>query len=147
MRHDTLSTCSKFLITRERAKPRFRAKIGDFRANRAVSRQDGWRGSRMKERRSFSCGCAKIHELPTSVFLLSFCLSSLCLSCLSCLSLSRPLPLESRVIASSVVSRRVSPRREESRVIASSVVSRRLSSRCASSRSPCASSELLDVSR
>ena len=76
----------------------------------------------MKERRSFSCGCAKIHELPTSVFLLSFCLSSLCLSCLSCLSLSRPLPLESRVIASSVVSRRVSPRREESRVIASSVV-------------------------
>ena len=101
----------------------------------------------MKERRSFSCGCAKIHELPISVFLLSFCLSSLCLSCLSFLSLSRPLPLESRVIASSVVSRRVSPRREESRVIASSVVSRRLSSRCASSRSPCASSELLDVSR
>ena len=87
----------------------------------------------MKERRSFSCGCAKIHELPISVFLLSFCLSSLCLSCLSFLSLSRPLPLESRVIASSVVSRRVSPRREESRVIASSVVSRRLSSRCASS--------------
>ena len=75
----------------------------------------------MKERRSFSCGCAKIHELPISVFLLSFCLSSLCLSCLSFLSLSRPLPLESRVIASSVVSRRVSPRREESRVIASSV--------------------------
>ena len=82
----------------------------------------------MKERRSFSCGCAKIHELPISVLLLSFCLSSLCLSCLSFLSLSRPLPLESRVIASSVVSRR-------------------LSSRCASSRSPCASSELLDVSR
>ena len=55
MRHEPLSSCSKFLITRERAKPRFRAKIGDFRANRAVSRQDGWRGSRMKERRSFSC--------------------------------------------------------------------------------------------
>ena len=34
---------------------------------------------------------------------------------------------ESRLIASSVVSRRLSPRREESRVIASSVVSRRLS--------------------
>ena len=83
-------------------------------------------------------------DLCLSSLLLS--LSSLCLSCLSCLSLSRPLPLESRVIASSVVSRRVSPRREESRVIASSVVSRRLSSRCASSRSPCASSELLDVS-
>ena len=32
MRHYTLSTRSKFLITRERAKPRFRAKIGDFRA-------------------------------------------------------------------------------------------------------------------
>ena len=88
----------------------------------------------MKERRSFSCGCAKIHELPISVFLLSFCLSSLCLSCLSFLSLSRPLPLESRVIASSVVSRRVSPRREESRVIASSVVSRRLSPRREESR-------------
>ena len=87
----------------------------------------------MKERRSFSCGCAKIHELPISVFLLSFSVSPLSVSPVFPVSLSRPLPLESRVIASSVVSRRVSPRREESRVIASSVVSRRLSSRCASS--------------
>ena len=44
MRHESFVTRSKFLITRERAKPRFRAKIGEFRANRAVSRQDGWAG-------------------------------------------------------------------------------------------------------
>ena len=35
MRHESFRTRSKFLITRERAKPRFRAKIGDFRANPA----------------------------------------------------------------------------------------------------------------
>ena len=56
-------------------------------------------------------------------------------SCARCQSRCAQSPRreESRVIASSVVSRRLSPRREESRVIASSVVSRRLSSRCASS--------------
>ena len=52
--------------------------------------QDGWRGSRMKERRSFSFGCAKIHELPISIFLLSFSLSLLSQALLSFLSLSLP---------------------------------------------------------
>ena len=46
------------------------------------------RGSRMKERRSFSFGCAKIHELPISVFLLSF--SVLAGRCQSCLVVRRP---------------------------------------------------------
>ena len=110
MRHESFVTRSKFLITRERAKPRFRAKIGDFRANPAreptralprsakiknfgpllgVSRQGRVRGSRRKVRRSFCARC------------------------------------QSRFAQS--------PRRVESRVIASSVVSRRLSCRCASS--------------
>ena len=53
--------------------------------------QDGWRGSRMKERRSFSFGCAKIHELPISIFLLSFSLSPLSVSPVFPVSLSPPL--------------------------------------------------------
>ena len=84
------------------------------------------------------------HEGTAFVFLCGRCQSCgvrspscsvLVASCARCQSRCAQSPRreESRVIASSVVSRRLSPRREESRVIASSVVSRRLSSRCASS--------------
>ena len=84
------------------------------------------------------------HERTAFVFLCGRCqscgvrspsCSESVASCARCQSRCAQSPRreESRVIASSVVSRRLSPRREESRVIASSVVSRRLSSRCASS--------------
>ena len=120
MRHEPLSTCSKFLITRERAKPRFRAKIGDFRANRAVSRQDGWRGSRMKERRSFSC-VVGVSPVACGVR------AARCQS-RRVLGVSRVVRSH-RVVRSLASSRRLSSRVVCRRVVRSLESSRRLSSR------------------
>ena len=106
MRHDTLSTCSKFLITRERAKPRFRAKIGDFRAK-------PWR-----EPTGRVAGLT--HEGTAFVFLCGRCQSCGVRSPSCSVSVASCARCQSRCAQS--------PRREESRVIASSVVSRRLSS-------------------
>ena len=78
----------------------------------------------MKERRSFSFGCAKIHELPISVFLLSF--SVLAGRCQSCV-VRRPSCSVSVASCARCQSRCAqSPRRQESRVIGSSVVLRRV---------------------
>ena len=90
----------------------------------------------MKKWRSFSCGCfCFLAGRCQSCGVRSPSCSVSVASCARCQSRCAQSPRreESRVIASSVVSRRLSPRRQESRVIASSVVSRRLSSRCASS--------------
>ena len=131
MRHDTFSTCSKFLITRERAKPRFRAKIRDFRANPARE-PTGRVAGLTHEGTAFVFLCGRCQSCGVRSPSCSVSVAS-CARCQSRCAQS-PRREESRVIASSVVSRRLSPRREESRVIASSVVSRRLSSLCASSR-------------
>ena len=84
----------------------------------------------MKERRSFSC---VVGVSPVACGVRAARCQSRRVLGVSRVCAQSPRREESRVIASSVVSRRLSPRREESRVTASSVVSRRLSSRCASS--------------
>ena len=130
MRHESFVTCSKFLITRERAKPRFRAKIGDFRANPA------------REPTGRVAGLT--HEGTAFVFLCGRCQSCgvrspscsvSVASCARCQSRCAPSPRreESRVIASSVgVSRVVCG------VVSVSVASRRASSRCSASVGLCA---------
>ena len=80
----------------------------------------------MKERRSFSLACAKIHELPISVFLLSFSVSPLSVSPVFPVSLSLALSpwslaslprLSSRVVCRRVVRSLASSRRLSSRVV------------------------------
>ena len=96
----------------------------------------------MKDRRSFSCGCAKIHELPISVFLLSFSVSPLSVSPVFPVSLSLALSpwslaslprLSSRVVCRRVVRSLASSRRLSSRVVCRLVV-RRPAARCQSRR-------------
>ena len=119
MRHESFRTCSKFLITRERAKPRFRAKIGDFRANPARE-PTGRVAGLTHEGTAFVFLCGRCQSCGVRSPSCSVSVAS-CARCQSRCAQS-PRREESRVIASSVVSRRLSPRREESRVI------RRLSS-------------------
>ena len=149
MRHDTFVTSSKFLITRERAKPRFRAKIGDFRANRGRE-PTGRVAGLTHEETAFVFLCGRCQSCGVRSPSCSVSVAS-CARCQSRCAQS-PRREESRVIASSVVSRRLSPRREESRVIGSSVgvsrvvcgvvsvsvASRRASSRCSASVGLCA---------
>ena len=66
----------------------------------------------MKERRSFSFGCAKIHELPISVFLLSF--SVLAGRCQSCVVRSPSCSVSVASCARCQSRCAQSPRREES---------------------------------
>ena len=96
----------------------------------------------MKERRSFSLACAKIHELPISVFLLSFSVSPLSVSPVFPVSLSLALSpwslaslprLSSRVVCRRVVRSLASSRRLSSRVVCRLVV-RRPAARCQSRR-------------
>ena len=118
MRHESFVTRSKFLITRERAKPRFRAKIGDFRANPARE-PTGRVAGLTHEGTAFVFLCGRCQSCGVRSPSCSVSVAS-CARCQSRCAQS-PRREESRVIASSVVSRRLSPRREESRVIASSV--------------------------
>ena len=114
---------SKFLITRERAKPRFRAKIGDFRANRAVSRQDGWAGLTHEEMAFVFLGVLRLcQSRPAAARRQSRGVRSRAASPCT-MSVSSCARRQSR--------RAEWPRREESRVVASCVIaSRVVSSNC-----------------
>ena len=135
-------TRSKFLITRERAKPRFRAKIGDFRANPA--REPTGTGAGLTQKGSafvllWVCEESRFPPSPPplhpplflfpplslslssllSLFVLSFrFLAGRCQSC-GVRSPSCSVPVASCARCQSRFAQ--SPRRVESRVIASSV--------------------------